>query len=315
MTSLASSIVPQSARTAAPIPRPAWLEPDLFPFESRFVDVDGHHIHYVDEGKGPILLLVHPDPSWSFYYRELILGLRDRFRCIALDLPGFGFSTARRDFDGSLPSYSRVVERFIEELGLANITLAVHDSGGPVGLGVAVRQPDWFRSFIIVSTFGWPLTDYPRIRFMLRLVSSWPFRLLNAAFNLLPRAVANIAPRRRKLLSAEKAGLMRIFDSWARRDRILRMFRQLVTQTAYLTEIERGLYSRLSDRPALIMFGEVDPVRALGFDKRWESIFSVHQSFVIAQEQHFAHLGAASELVDHIRSFWRMVEDTPVRSL
>src|SRR5262245_26521087 len=74
--------------------RPAWLTSDLFPFTSRFVEVDGARIHYVDEGRGPALLFLHGAPNWSFFYREFVSALRDDFRCIALDFPGFGLSAA-----------------------------------------------------------------------------------------------------------------------------------------------------------------------------------------------------------------------------
>ena len=74
--------------------RPAWVDDELFPFESRFVDIDGHSVHYVDEGSGPTLLFLHGNPTWSFVYREVIESLRDEFRCIAVDYPGFGLSSA-----------------------------------------------------------------------------------------------------------------------------------------------------------------------------------------------------------------------------
>src|SRR5207302_11174538 len=75
--------------------RPAWVDDGLFPFESRFVTIDGHTVHYVDEGSGPTLLLLHGNPTWSFDYRDVIRALRDQFRCIALDYPGLGLSSAR----------------------------------------------------------------------------------------------------------------------------------------------------------------------------------------------------------------------------
>src|SRR5262245_21184793 len=75
--------------------RPAWVDPALFPFRSRFVDIDGHRIHFVDEGSGPTILFLHPGPAWCFYFHEFIRDLRDGFRCVALDYPGFGLSVAR----------------------------------------------------------------------------------------------------------------------------------------------------------------------------------------------------------------------------
>jgi haloalkane dehalogenase len=76
--------------------RPAWLDDELFSFESRFVAIDGHTVHYVNEGSGPTLLMLHGNATWSFVYRDVIRTLRDEFRCIALDYPGFGLSSARQ---------------------------------------------------------------------------------------------------------------------------------------------------------------------------------------------------------------------------
>jgi haloalkane dehalogenase len=78
--------------------RPAWVDDELFPFESRFIAIDGHTVHYVDEGSGPTLLLLHGNPTWSFVYRDVIRALRDEFRCVALDYPGFGLSSPRAGY-------------------------------------------------------------------------------------------------------------------------------------------------------------------------------------------------------------------------
>jgi haloalkane dehalogenase len=74
--------------------RPAWVPDELYPFESRFAEIGGARVHYVDEGNGPPLLLLHGNPTWSFLYRDVIKGVRDRYRCIAVDYPGFGLSSA-----------------------------------------------------------------------------------------------------------------------------------------------------------------------------------------------------------------------------
>jgi haloalkane dehalogenase len=74
--------------------RPAWFDETLLPYSSHWIEVQGHTIHYLDEGSGPTLLMLHGNPTWSFLYRRLIAGLSDRFRCVALDYPGFGLSRA-----------------------------------------------------------------------------------------------------------------------------------------------------------------------------------------------------------------------------
>jgi len=82
----------------------------LFPFESRFLDVNGAQVHYIDEGVGPVFLGLHGNPTWSFLYRHIVQGLRDRFRCVALDYPGFGLSVAPAGYRYTVAEHARVVE-------------------------------------------------------------------------------------------------------------------------------------------------------------------------------------------------------------
>jgi haloalkane dehalogenase len=90
--------------------RPAWVNDRLFPFESRFVQVNGADVHYIDEGAGPVFLGLHGNPTWSFLYRHIVQGLKDRFRCVALDYPGFGLSAAPAGNRYTIAEHARVVE-------------------------------------------------------------------------------------------------------------------------------------------------------------------------------------------------------------
>ena len=103
-----------------------------------------------------MLLLLHGNGSWSFLYRNMIPALRQRFRCIALDYPGFGLSSARPGFSFRPQANSAVVEAFIVAMNLSGIRLLVQDWGGPVGLGVAGRRPDLFGKLFIRNTWAWP---------------------------------------------------------------------------------------------------------------------------------------------------------------
>lgn len=284
---------------------PTWAAPELFPFESHFVAVDGHCMHYVDVGHGPPLLLLHPAPAWCGYYAALIRALGDGVRCIAPDLPGFGCSTARADYRFSLREHAAAIEGFITQLDLRDLSLLVHDSAGPIGLGVAARHPERFRAVVLTSTFAWPLTDYPVIRRILRLVGTAPFAAANAALNLVPRIMVRVAPRRRRLTRAERAAITGAFPTWAHRRRVTRLMSDLARDEEYLRNVEAGLRAHLADRPALIMYGEHDPARHAGFDRRFAQLFPHHRTVVIAGEQHFAHLAAADEIAHRVRDFLR----------
>ena len=139
--------------------RPTWLPASLYPFESRWQSIGGTQLHYIDEGSGPTLLLLHGNPTWSFLYRDIIHGLRDRFRCIAVDYPGFGLSRAAPDYGFAPSEHSRVLGELVRRLDLSDVTMMVQDWGGPIGFGVATREPERFSRFVIGNTWAWPKSD------------------------------------------------------------------------------------------------------------------------------------------------------------
>src|SRR5690348_12052967 len=107
--------------TTAPPQRPAWLPATTFPFQSRFVTIDGKRIHYIDEGSGPALLFVSAG-QWSFMFRDVILRLRGQFRCLTLDFPGSGLSPDVRCFDQSVRANAWILDGFIDSLDLQDVT-------------------------------------------------------------------------------------------------------------------------------------------------------------------------------------------------
>src|SRR5207248_1307362 len=116
-------------------------------------------MHYIDEGEGPPLLLLHGNPTWSFLYREIIAGLRDRFRCVAIDYPGFGLSRAAPGYGFTPAEHADVVEQLILQLDLQGVTMMVQDWGGPLGFAAATRHPNRFAAFVIGNTWAWPKSD------------------------------------------------------------------------------------------------------------------------------------------------------------
>jgi haloalkane dehalogenase len=147
----------------SPRTRPRWLTRQLYPFEDRWMEIDGHTVHYVDEGRGPVLLLLHGNPTWSFLYRDIIRRLRDSFRCVAVDYPGFGLSTAGAGYGFTPREHSAVLEKLFLALDLRDVTPVVQDWGGPIGLGLAGRQSDRISALVIGNTWAWPADGDPRL--------------------------------------------------------------------------------------------------------------------------------------------------------
>ncbi|MCH7925105.1 MAG: alpha/beta fold hydrolase, partial [Planctomycetes bacterium] len=95
---------------------------ELYPFESNYLTMNGRRLHYVDEGSGPVLLMLHGNPTWSFYYRELIKGLRDGYRVVALDHMGCGLSDKPQDYPYTLATHIENLTTLIDHLKPAGIT-------------------------------------------------------------------------------------------------------------------------------------------------------------------------------------------------
>ena len=110
-----------------------------------------------DEGSGPTLLLLHGNPTWSFLYRDVIRALRDEFRCVALDYPGFGLSSPRPGYRCLPEEHTHVVTAFVDALGLSGVTLVAHDWGGPIGLATVEQRPTAFDRLVLANTWDWPI--------------------------------------------------------------------------------------------------------------------------------------------------------------
>src|SRR4051812_20025305 len=117
---------------------PPWLDTEAYPFAPHYVALRQGRVHYVDEGSGPVMLLVHGTPTWSFEYRHLIRAFSARFRVIAPDHLGFGLSDRPQRFSYSPEAHAEVLREFVSALGLSDVFLVVHDFGGPIGLPLAL---------------------------------------------------------------------------------------------------------------------------------------------------------------------------------
>jgi acyl-CoA synthetase (AMP-forming)/AMP-acid ligase II/pimeloyl-ACP methyl ester carboxylesterase len=123
-----------------------------YPFPSRFVTVDGHRLHYIDEGDGPVVVCLHGNPTWGFLFRNLVACLRHEFRVIVPDHLGCGLSDKPADL--LLRAADRIghLEEFLDRLGVERFSLVMHDWGGPLGTGLAVRRPAAIERLVYFNT-------------------------------------------------------------------------------------------------------------------------------------------------------------------
>jgi haloalkane dehalogenase len=251
---------------------PAWVDRAEYPFAPRRLAVDGVAMSYVDEGDGPTVVMVHGTPSWSFVYRHLVRGLRDAFRCVVPDQPGFGLSD-KPPGDAYRPEdQARRLSAFIDVLGLKDLTLVVHDFGGPIGLAHAIDRPMNVHRLVLFNTWMWSLRSDRRFAWPGRLMSSRLGRLayerLGFAVNVLWRQALRDAQYTPALHAQYTAALR---DPAARHASWI-YARELLGSSAWFDALWQRR-ERLAAIPALLVWGMKDPAFA-GALPRWRALFT-----------------------------------------
>jgi haloalkane dehalogenase len=281
-----------SDASAASTPaRPVWVPEELYPFRSRYADVTGARVHYLDEGAGRPLL-----------YRDIVAGLCDRYRCVAVDHPGFGLSSAAPGYGYTPAEHADVLEQLVLLLDLRDVTMMVQDWGGPVGFAVATRHPERFAAFVIGNTWAWPKGD-PATQLFSRLLGGPIGRRLIANRNLFVERILPGGVRRLKLSDAVMDAYRGPFPTPASRRPTAVFPREILQSRPFLADIERGL-ARLRERPALIVWPTKDVAFRERERRRWERHFPDHRTVLLKGAGHYIQEDAADEIVTAIRT-WR----------
>lgn len=283
--------------------RPDWVDPDLFPFTSRFVEIDGNVVHYVDEGAGPTLVMLHGNPTWSFVYRDVINALRMDFRCIAVDYPGFGLSLARDGY-GHLPEdHANVTAQVLDALELTDATLVCQDWGGPIGLAAALQRPGVFTRLVFGNTWAWPVNGDMHFEMFSRLMGGPIGAVLIRRRNLFVNLMIPAGHRRRKPSAAEMLHYRQALPTASRRQASAIFPREIIRSRDFLATVERGL-GGLRELPALLVWADADIAFRNKELKRWESMLAHHTTVVLAGAGHYVQSDAPSEFADAIRNWF-----------
>lgn len=275
--------------------------------------IGGAHTTYVDEGSGPIVLLLHGAPLTSLGFLRVIRELRTAYRVIAPDLPGFGGSERPSAFGGTLDDHASFVVEFCEALGLRNMVMYVNDSSGCIGLAAATRLPlEAVRGIVVASTVPLPLTGAAWfVGLILRyVVSSRVMRWVNRRFNLLPWLVATVAPWLRPFTRAERAVLTGEFDAIEKRERIIDLFEQMAVDKVFMRRTVQRARERLASVPALILYGQFDPMRFIGGVSRFRRMFPNSRVAIIPKEEHFPILSSGAKVGAIMREWMNSVPET-----
>jgi haloalkane dehalogenase len=231
----------------------------------------------------------------------VINGLRDRYRCVAPDYPGFGLSRARPGFGFTPAEQAAVLDRFVQELDLSDVTMMVQDWGGPIGFAVATRHPDQFSAFVIGNTWAWPKAD-PGTQLFSRLLGGPIGGYLILRRNFFVEKIVPGNVKRRKLAPEVMAAYRGPFPTPESRRPLHVLPHEILASRPFLAEIEQGL-AKLRDRPALLVWPTKDVAFKERERKRWEQIFPNHRTVILEGAGHYIQEDSAPEIVSAIRAW------------
>ena len=283
----------------------------LYPFAPHFFDRPGGRLHYVNEGGGEPVVMLHGNPTWSFYYRNVVLALRDSYRCIAPDHLGCGLSDKPPEslYDYSLRSRIDDLEALLDHLGIvSNITLVLHDWGGMIGMAFAARHPERIKRIIASNTGAFPLPKSKRFPFALRIgrntrLGAWLILQRNAFCRLAVRWCV----RRRPLSSEVRTHYLQPYDTPAHRIAVLKF-----VQTIPLRETDPGYdivrqtaesLAKFRDVPTLLLWGMKDFVFDRHFLAEWQRYFPHAETHTWPDCGHYLLEDAGAEALVRMKEF------------
>mgnify|MGYP006195607985 CR=1 FL=1 len=279
-----------------------------YPFQSHWLERDGARMHYLDEGPrdAPVLLMMHGNPTWSFYYRNLVKAFSADFRCIVPDHIGCGLSDKPQDYDYTLARRIDDVEALLNELGIARFNLVVHDWGGAIGMGVAARRPDAVDRVVVFNTAAFRDTTIPFSINICKipLFGDVAVRGLNGFVRAAQfRAIYD----RARLAGPIREAYLAPYDSWANRVAIHAFVKDIPMNSSHPTwdtlgAVEQAL-PQFTDRPMLIVWGDDDFCFSPHFRRRWEKFFPDAEVHALPHASHFVVEDARDDVIHWMSDF------------
>ena len=267
--------------------RPAWVDRGLYPFEDRWLEVEGSVVHYVDEGprEAPVLVMAHSNPTWSFLYRGVIAALRADYRCLALDYPGFGLSRPAASYGFTLREHAGAVRAVADAAGADRVTLVGHDWGGPIGIGAFRDQPDRIAAMVFGNTKLWADTSAVARLFGAALSRGLGRRMILER-NAYVRRLMPAAFTSRKMTATEHDHYLAPFPTPESRVPIVVSPREIVTGRDFLDEVEATLPA-LRERPALLLWATKDRATTAKDRERLQRELPCHELVMLDGVGHY----------------------------
>ncbi len=278
--------------------------------QGQFLDLQGLRYHYLDEGRGEPVVMLHGNPTWSFYYRELVRGLRGEYRTVVPDHIGCGLSDKPGDdrYEYTLGRRVEDLEALLDYLGLReNLTLVLHDWGGMIGMAYAHRHPERVKRLVVLNTAGFRMPAGKRLPRSLWLFRNTPLGpLLIRGLNAFCRGAARYCARR-PLTGPVRAGYLAPYDSWRNRIAVLRFVQDIPLAPGdrsyeLVREVDEGLH-RFRRVPMLLCWGERDFVFDLDFLAEWRRRFPDAEVHRFPDAGHYVLEDAAAQIVPLVHDF------------
>ena len=236
-----------------------WLDKSAYPFTSRYFDINGHKLHYIDEGEGETILFVHGTPSWSFDYRNIIKKLKYNYRCVAIDHIGFGLSDKPEHYDYTTQNHSKTLEIFVLEKSLENITLVVHDFGGVIGLNFAIQYPEKIKRIVILNSWLWSSKTDPDFIKLSKVLKSPLLPFLYRYLNFSPRFILPSSFGDNKISKQLLKQYTKPFSDKTQRNGALAFARSLLNDQDWFEQLWNKRQT-ISNKPTLFIWGMKDPM-------------------------------------------------------
>ncbi len=278
----------------------------LYPFSSHYLALPDARMHYVDEGSGEPMLMVHGNPTWSFYWRNIITQFRDSHRTIAVDHIGCGLSDKPQQYNYRLQQHIDNLVALIDHLDLKNINLLVHDWGGAIGLGAALARPERFARLVLFNTGAFPPPYCPlRIRACrIPMLGPWMVR----TFNAFARPALTMATEKPERFTPEvRAGYIAPYDNYANRIATARFVQDIPLSKSHptyavLEQIEQQLPT-LSQLPIQLIWGGLDWCFRLECLERFQTIWPTARATVFSDAGHYVVEDASERIEPILRDF------------
>lgn len=279
-----------------------WLDTSEYPFKSKYFDIDGQKLHYLDEGKGETLLFVHGTPSWSFDYRNIIKNLKEHYRCVAIDHIGFGLSSKPEHYDYSPQNHSNTLEKFVLEQALENITLIVHDFGGPIGLNVAIQHPEKIKNLIILNSWLWSSENDPDYIKLKKILKSPLLPFLYRYLNFSPKFILPQSFGDKKLPKNLLKQYTKPFADRTQRNGTLAFAQSLLNDQDWFEQLWNKRKT-IAKKPTLFVWGMKDNVIKPHHLEKFQSSFSNSKTIKLETSGHFPQEEQPEKVIKAIFDF------------